>query len=921
MDDLSALRQSTNDTARVARTNLLFFLAVGLFLGLLVAGTNDLLLLKRANITLPLMDIGVPIDVFYVVGPFVFILLHLNVFLCLVRLYDVADKLRQVTIKTDVPDKKLQTYLLFPFDFLQLISQFAVIYIKRKEVSPGAAPSHEETPRPEKTPRPEAVPRPAMECPNVKCNEAKFPVVEIPNTKRPVRENSSFQYLLQYMKYVIRVTFQYLQYANQLLLQHLQYMMQRIFQYLKYAMQYLFQYLKNAIQFLFRYQKYFLTRIYRYQKYFLTRIYRYQKYFLTRMCRYLKYVLTYVFRRLKYETNNLYEDVIYARAQYGYFFVLSFVVAIPIFFIPVLLLLFVQLTFLPYQSEAITFVHQVAILLDVVMQMWFLGRLRVFSKLLNFRKKSIQTFSRLEPLFRNGFFFIMLVVLCTPIILFAFSWSVALVPDSLLGKNPLFQKKRSEFTQWVFNDWWYGENCKNPESHAHRWLRRYLYLPPGTLTTKSELPPEIVATYLAQHENPNHAWEFIDPLNLSNRSLRYGWFESSVFWRTNFTKSDLHCANFQNSKIHRAVSGSEYADKEKTKFIGANFFRAEFHGGEILNSIFQNVRGEEMKFFGTDLSGTEFHGSDARTSTFQGVSGADMKFVDTNFSSAKFHGTDMPKSRFVGTDLSNAEFHGAFLKGAEFDGALLDNAEFYGVVADSVEFTGVYARQADFYGTNLNNAKLTGANIYSTNVYASDLRLEELELVDAQGFKCVKPDKWENIENKIRKSLSKRDLSEEENEKFLDVIEANKSQQSGSRGLGTLWDDLKKNRCVWTGGHSPFEQWNAPTKMCLDDLDTYLVNKACTSENPNMAEIMVTAVTDDTKPVIYPDVSLSAHVAMGLLETDPKNCSVITQEHRTNMCDYLKKWIEKDGKNNPNSAEMKSQIYGLCFPQAEQPTG
>ena len=49
MVTISDLRSSVDDTARVARANLLLFLVVVLFIGILVADTDDLLIMVNST--------------------------------------------------------------------------------------------------------------------------------------------------------------------------------------------------------------------------------------------------------------------------------------------------------------------------------------------------------------------------------------------------------------------------------------------------------------------------------------------------------------------------------------------------------------------------------------------------------------------------------------------------------------------------------------------------------------------------------------------------------------------------------------------------------------------------------------------------------------------------------------------------------
>ena len=116
------LRESTNETARVARNNLLVFLVVGLYMTLLSVQHNDLLLATEGHLAIPLMEIGVPVTAFYALGPLAFFILHLNLFLRLGRLTDVVTSLERKLEQLHPAHKRVtEAELVFPLDFLQLL--------------------------------------------------------------------------------------------------------------------------------------------------------------------------------------------------------------------------------------------------------------------------------------------------------------------------------------------------------------------------------------------------------------------------------------------------------------------------------------------------------------------------------------------------------------------------------------------------------------------------------------------------------------------------------------------------------------------------------------------------------------------------------------------------------------------------------
>ena len=111
------LLDSVNETAKIARTSLLFFLVVALYLLIIVGTTTDLMLLRGEIVALPLMEVGVPVVVFYTVAPLIFLLLHSNL---LLRLSQLAKTIKQWKANSKGLGNE-RSSLVFPVDFAQLL--------------------------------------------------------------------------------------------------------------------------------------------------------------------------------------------------------------------------------------------------------------------------------------------------------------------------------------------------------------------------------------------------------------------------------------------------------------------------------------------------------------------------------------------------------------------------------------------------------------------------------------------------------------------------------------------------------------------------------------------------------------------------------------------------------------------------------
>lgn len=140
MTKLADLRNSVNETARVARGNLWLLLAVGLYLLILLYGTDDMALLTGEDVAAPLMEVTVPVELMFGLGPVLFVLLHLNLLVRLDRLHHVSRLHRARLEAEEDPDERArQAVLLFPFDFLQLLFYGTGREPDARDRDPGAA--------------------------------------------------------------------------------------------------------------------------------------------------------------------------------------------------------------------------------------------------------------------------------------------------------------------------------------------------------------------------------------------------------------------------------------------------------------------------------------------------------------------------------------------------------------------------------------------------------------------------------------------------------------------------------------------------------------------------------------------------------------------------------------------------------------
>lgn len=119
---VEAFLKDVNDTAAHAQNAYLLFLVTGTYLAITIGSTTDEQLLRVSNVTLPLLNIGIPILAFYILAPWLTLLLHFNL---LLQIYILATKLHALdtTVATLESQERRDDYRrqLFPFPLSHLL--------------------------------------------------------------------------------------------------------------------------------------------------------------------------------------------------------------------------------------------------------------------------------------------------------------------------------------------------------------------------------------------------------------------------------------------------------------------------------------------------------------------------------------------------------------------------------------------------------------------------------------------------------------------------------------------------------------------------------------------------------------------------------------------------------------------------------
>jgi hypothetical protein len=116
------LRGAADEAARLAHGSYLSFLLLGTYIAVIIGSTTDVQLLKVSPVTLPLLNVPLPIVGFYVVVPWLLLLIYFNL---LLHLTFLAQRLHRFNaVLAAFPDdivREEQRVRLFPFPFSAIL--------------------------------------------------------------------------------------------------------------------------------------------------------------------------------------------------------------------------------------------------------------------------------------------------------------------------------------------------------------------------------------------------------------------------------------------------------------------------------------------------------------------------------------------------------------------------------------------------------------------------------------------------------------------------------------------------------------------------------------------------------------------------------------------------------------------------------
>ena len=363
--------------------------------------------------------------------------------------------------------------------------------------------------------------------------------------------------------------------------------------------------------------------------------------------------------------------------------------------LPVILLLYVQVAFLPYHDIIITWAHRIALVADIALLVLvgiFLTRPEQ-----NFFQAFLRT-TREHP-FSFG------VTAAVLLGVAMFSFFVATIPGESLDRwsrefpgsdraKTAFQSERSAYG---FVLPFLGQR---PDGTLFGIFERNLNVPDLDLVVDKDVTPG----------EPT--------INLRGRDLRFARLDRSDLHQADLTGADLEGASLvgadlRGAFLHCADLNDFILTEDRQSAKCPNARRANFRRAKL----------KEARLAGIDLRGATLEEADLEGAELSYASMAGASFYNASLVRAdltggvSLQGANFGTAAMQGADLTGARLHGADFSSAGLQGALLAHASLHGAIMRDADLEGADLYKAKLHGADLKGAKIKSATFREASVW------------------------------------------------------------------------------------------------------------------------------------------------------------------------------------------------------------
>ena len=469
--------------------------------------------------------------------------------------------------------------------------------------------------------------------------------------------------------------------------------------------------------------------------------------------------------------------------------------------LPVVILLFIQLTYLPFHDVDVTWTHRICLVADIAM----LVLIGIF--LLRTEASFFSAFWRTTISSPVSF----LVTTGMLLAVAFFSFFVATVPGETLDRATQTltrADRRGEPSRDARSSAGFSMPFVRARSDGTLWGRFHRSL---VVTDQDLAPRRINATDETS-------------LNLRGRDLRFALLDRSDLRRTDLTGADLEGASLVGADLTDArlacadvselILSEDRSKARCVKAAGANLTRARMAGARLAGIDLRGARLEEANLEGADLSyamasGANFSSAHLERADLTGG----VQLQGANLLIASLQGADLFGAYMHGVDLSSASLQGAILTHAHLQGAIMRDADLEGA---DLQYANL--QRADLSGAKVRAADLRGASIWQT---APPMR-ESLPLADLAGIvmRMVDPEEAKTIRG------------------WADRIDDERIKRQVLEAIDPLFNVVESGRWSKASEHQIWQSYitiaqSAPQDTYAKDLTDHLTSLMCKARFAN----------------------------------------------------------------------------------------
>ncbi len=222
---------------------------------------------------------------------------------------------------------------------------------------------------------------------------------------------------------------------------------------------------------------------------------------------------------------------------------------------------------------------------------------------------------------------------------------------------------------------------------------------------------------------------------LRRKDGRPAWLRGADLSRAQMQGANAAAAKLQDAMLYDAqMQGAKLSQAQMqgamlsgAQLQGADLAWAQMRGAYLIAAQLQGANLSQAQMQGTDLARAQMQGADLELAQMQGAMLYDAQLQGANLSQAQMQGAVLEAAQLQGANLSQAQMQGAVLEAAQLQGADLSKAQMQGADLERAQMQGANLSQAQMQGANLSQAKMQGADLAWAQMQGADLTNADID--------------------------------------------------------------------------------------------------------------------------------------------------------------------------------------------------